>query len=65
MNEFNYLSERTETNQSPSEGGPVLIYNRIPKTGSTSLMNVAYNLHAVNKFRVVQVRSIIPTMIPA
>jgi len=33
-------------------GHPILIYNRVPKTGSTSLMNVAYELHAQNKYRV-------------
>jgi len=37
------------------EGHPILIYNRVPKTGSTSLMNVAYELQAQNRFRVVGV----------
>jgi len=34
----------------------VLIYNRVPKTGSTSLMNIAYELFSVNRIRIVQVR---------
>jgi len=33
---------------------PIIIYNRVPKTGSTSLMNVAYELFGQNNFRVVQ-----------
>ena len=32
------------------EGHPSLIYNRVPKTGSTSLMNVAYELQAQNRW---------------
>lgn len=38
-----------------ADGNPILIYNRVPKTGSTSLMNVAYELQAENSFRVVGV----------
>lgn len=38
-----------------TEGHPILVYNRVPKTGSTSLMNVAYELQAQNKYRVVGV----------
>lgn len=34
---------------------PIVIYNRVPKTGSTSLMNVLYELYDRNRFRVVQV----------
>ena len=33
----------------PSHPSQVLIYNRIPKTGSTSFMNVAYELFKSNK----------------
>ena len=36
--------ERKENLQSNS----VLIYNRVPKTGSTSLMNIAYELFSNN-----------------
>lgn len=31
----------------------VVLYNRVPKTGSTSLMNIAYELYKHNNFRVV------------
>jgi len=54
------LLETTKAKQSSSvsskesEGNQVLIYNRVPKTGSTSLMNVAYELYKQNNFRVVQ-----------
>eukprot|EP00088_Acartia_fossae_P003972 TRINITY_DN11705_c0_g1_i1.p1 TRINITY_DN11705_c0_g1~~TRINITY_DN11705_c0_g1_i1.p1 ORF type:complete len:338 (-),score=22.18 TRINITY_DN11705_c0_g1_i1:527-1462(-) len=51
---------------SPQEGGgqtrenlqpnSVLIYNRVPKTGSTSLMSIAYELFNNNGMRIVQVR---------
>ena len=34
---------------SKRENYPVLIYNRVPKTGSTSFMNVAYELYKQNK----------------
>jgi len=44
-----------QTNQN-KQIGDILIYNRIPKTGSTSLMNVAYELQSSNRYRVVQVR---------
>ena len=39
---FDQISQRREESQ-------VLIYNRIPKTGSTSFMNVAYELYKYNK----------------
>jgi hypothetical protein len=28
---------------------PVLLYNRVPKTGSTSLMNILYELQSINR----------------
>jgi len=37
-----------------SNPAQIVIYNRVPKTGSTSLMNVLYELYSVNRFRVVQ-----------
>jgi len=44
-------------NQAPSSSNPsqpIVIYNRVPKTGSTSMMNVVYELFSKNRFRVVQ-----------
>jgi len=38
----------------PEHSQSLVIYNRVPKTGSTSLMNVLYELYSKNSFRVVQ-----------
>ena len=48
--ELEKLIEKSKTRPgSNKESNPVLIYNRVPKTGSTSLMNVAYELYKQNK----------------
>jgi len=54
--QLNDISHQIKNNQ-PSlskPAQPIIIYNRVPKTGSTSLMNVAYELFGQNNFRVVQ-----------
>ena len=33
----------------------VIIYNRVPKTGSTSFMKIVYDLHKINQFSAVYV----------
>ena len=51
--EIEKLQDSTQESQSSGvssiKTNPVLIYNRVPKTGSTSLMNVAYELYKHNK----------------
>jgi len=53
---FIYQHKGNEISGKEKRESPILIYNRVPKTGSTSLMNVAYELYSQNQFRVVQIR---------
>ncbi|XP_023345285.1 heparin sulfate O-sulfotransferase-like isoform X2 [Eurytemora carolleeae] len=54
---FFYLYVHTQpTSAKDLTRPPVLMYNRIPKTGSTSLMNIAYEIRSQNRYRIVQVR---------
>lgn len=48
--QYNYNSNTIRNDQKP-----LVIYNRVPKTGSTSFVNVAYDLHSHNSFRVLHV----------
>ena len=40
---------RSSRDSSTYSRPPVLMYNRIPKTGSTSLMNIAYEIRSQNR----------------
>ncbi len=45
------------------DDGLVVIYNRVPKTGSTSFMNVVYQLASKNKFKALYVNVTAPKRI--
>jgi len=46
------LQERTASVATDSEDDMVVIYNRVPKTGSTSFVGIAYQLYAKNNYHV-------------
>lgn len=55
---YAFISESSAIHNSvaiPDHQKPLVIYNRVPKTGSTSFVNVAYDLHSRNAFRVLHV----------
>jgi len=58
QNQLSDISERISTStisrSNDVSEAPIVIYNRVPKTGSTSMMNVVYELYGKNMFRVVQ-----------
>lgn len=50
-------SQYRDTSNMMDDQKPLVIYNRVPKTGSTSFVNVAYDLHSINTFRVLHVNT--------
>ena len=57
QNQLSDISEKVDNMKQADNNRvkqPIVIYNRVPKTGSTSMMNVVYELYGKNTFRVVQ-----------